>query len=210
MSILGLQLHYIGLSGPQYGQFVFSQISYWDRTKGLFQIATSPASGLQHWRKTIGNKMFRDRMTIPETIIDHSLPQIKAIFQVLATSSSYPVLILNRYGTDFVSMIVDLVLLLLQADTQSMHRDYMQSYEDLASSREERLEVNRAQGVPDDYVDPYLPFVSCLERHIQTKHGGIEKYLLGIGLSSSELQAVKETLSNTSSLSEKQGWLVDV
>jgi protein-tyrosine phosphatase len=154
--------------------------------------------------------MFQDRMTIPEAIIDHSLPQIKAIFQVLATPPSYPVLILNRYGTDFVSMILDLVLMLLQTDTHSMHQDYMQSYEDLASSREERLEVNRAQGVPDDFVDPYLPFVSCLERYMEIKHGGIEKYLLNVGLSSSELQSVKETLSINSSVSEKQGWLVDV
>jgi protein-tyrosine phosphatase len=154
--------------------------------------------------------MFRDRMTIPETIIDHSFPQIKAIFQILATPSSYPVLVLNRYGTDFVSMILDLVLLLLQTDTQSMHKDYMQSYEDLASSREERLEVNRAQGVPDDYVDPYLPYVSCLERHIQIKHGGIEKYLLNVGLSLVELQTVKDTLCSNLGLSEKQAWLVDI
>jgi protein-tyrosine phosphatase len=154
--------------------------------------------------------MFQDRMTIPEAIIDHSLPQIKAIFQVLATPSSYPVLILNRYGTDFVSMILDLILMLLQTDTHSMHQDYMQSYEDLASSREERLEVNRSQEVPNDFVDPYLPFVSCLERYVETKHGGIEKYLFNVGLSSSELQGVKDILSIDSSVSEKQGWLVDV
>jgi protein-tyrosine phosphatase len=154
--------------------------------------------------------MFQDRMTVPEAIIDHSLPQIKAIFQVLATPSSYPVLILNRYGTDFVSMILDLVLMLLQTDTHSMHQDYMQSYEDLASSREERLEVNRAQGVPDDYVDPYLPYVSCLERHIHTKHGGIERYLLSVGLSLLELQTIRNTLGSVLNLSEKQAWLVDI
>jgi protein-tyrosine phosphatase len=149
-------------------------------------------------------------MTIPETIVDHSFPQIRAIFQVLTDPSSYPVLILNQYGSDYVSMIIDLVLLLLHTDTLSMHRDYMQTYEDLASFKEQRLALSKSQGVPENYVEPFLPFVSSLERHIQTKHGGIEQYLLSVGLSLSELQTLKDTLSSDSSLSEKKGWLVDI
>jgi len=154
--------------------------------------------------------MFQDRMAIPEAIIDHSFPQIKAIFSVLADSSSYPVLIMNRYGSDFVSLVVDLVLLHLHADTQSIHRDYMQTYEDLASLKEERVRVNREQGVPEDFAEPFLPFVNSLEQHIQTKHGGIEQYLLSVGLSMSEIQTVRKVLGTTSGLSEKQGWLLDI
>jgi hypothetical protein len=59
-------------------------------------------------------------------------------------------------------------------------------------------------------VEPYLPFVSSLERLIQIKHGGIEQYLLSVGLSMSELQAVRKNLESDSSLSEKHRWLVDV
>jgi protein-tyrosine phosphatase len=209
-SILGLRIHYISLAGPQYGRFVFGQMSYWDRTKGLFHVATSPITGPQHWQKTISTKMFRDRMTVPEIIIDHSFPQIKAIFQVLADPSSYPVLILNKYGSDYVSMVIDLVLLLLRTDTQSMHRDYMQTYEDLAGLKEERLELSRTQGIPDDFVEPFLPFVNTIERHMETKHGGIEQYLLSVGLSLSELRALNDMLSSDSSMAEKQGLLVDL
>lgn len=209
-SILGLRLHYIGLAGPQYGRFVFGQLGYWERTKAIIHTAVSPASGLQQWRKFISSKMFQDRMSIPETIIDHSFPQIKAVFQVLADPSSYPVLILNKFGSDFVSMIVDLVLLLLHADPQSIHRDYMQTYQDLASLKEERIRVNREQGVPDDFAEPFLPFVNYLEQHLQNKHGGIDQYLLSVGLSMSELQAVRKILGSNSSVSEKQGWLVDI
>lgn len=154
--------------------------------------------------------MFQDRMAIPEAIIDHSIPQIKAIFSVLADSSSCPVLIMNRYGSDFVSLIVDLVLLLLHADTQSIHRDYMQTYEDLESLKEERIRVNREQGVPEDFAEPFLPFVNSLEQHIQTKHGGIEQYLLSVGLSMPQLQAVRKILGFNSIVSEKQAWLVEI
>lgn len=209
-SILGLRLHYVSLAGPQYGRFVFGQLGYWERTKAIVHTAVSPASGLQQWRKSISSKMFQDRMAIPEAIIDHSFSQIKAIFQVLADPSSYPVLILNKYGSDFVSLIVDLVLMLLHANTQSIHRDYMQTYEDLASLKEERRGVNREQGVPDHFVEPFLPFVNSLEQHIQIKHGGIEQYLLSVGLSMSEIQTVRTVLRSNSSVSEKQAWLVDI
>lgn len=209
-SILGLRQHYISLAGPQYGRFLLSQMGYWERTKAIVHTAVSPASGLQQWRKTMSSQMFKDRMTLPETIIDQSLPQIKAIFQVLTDPSSYPVLILNRYGSDFVSLVVDLVLLLLHTDVQSIHRDYMQTYEDLASLKEERIKVNREQGVPDEFAEPFLPFVNSLEQHIQTKHGGIEQYLQSVGLSMSEIQAVRKILEYKSRLSEKQGWLIDV
>ncbi|KAI4743739.1 hypothetical protein E4T50_05854 [Aureobasidium sp. EXF-12298] len=210
VSVLGLRLHYISLAGPQYARFLYDQVSFWDRAIGLLHVAASPASGLQRWGKLAGAQMFKDRMTVPKTIIDQSFPQIKAIFTVLADPASYPVLILNKYGNDFVSLVVDLVLLLLDTDTQSMYQDYMEIYEDLAGLKEERLEANRAHGIPEDYVEPYLPFVSSLERHIQTKHGGIEQYLLSVGLSMSELQAVRKNLESDSSLSEKHGWLVDI
>jgi len=209
-SILGLRLHYISLAGPQYGRFVFSQLGYWERTKAIIHTAVSPTSGLQQWRKTVSSQLFQDRMAIPEAIIDHSFPQVKAIFRVLADPSAYPVLISNRYGSDFVSLVVDLVLFLLHADAQSIHRDYMQTYEDLASLKEERIRVNREQGVPEDFAEPFLPFVNSVEQHIQTKHGGIEQYLLGVGLGMSEIQTVRKTLASKSSVSEKQGWLVDI
>ncbi|CAD0100795.1 unnamed protein product, partial [Aureobasidium mustum] len=104
-SILGLRLHYIGLGGPQYGRYVASQIGFWNKAKAFTEIAFMPASGIKNWKTFVNTKMGKERMAIPEAIIDHSLPQIKAIFKVLTDPSSYPVLILNNWGTDFVSLI---------------------------------------------------------------------------------------------------------
>jgi protein-tyrosine phosphatase len=86
----------------------------------------------------------------------------------------------------------------------------MQTYEDLAGLKEERLELSRTQGIPDDFVEPFLPFVNTIERHMETKHGGIEQYLLSVGLSLSELRALNDMLSSDSSMAEKQGLLVDL
>lgn len=210
-NILGLRLHYIGLSGPQYGRYVASQIGFWDKAKAFTEIAFMPKSGIKTWMKLVDAKMCKERMAVPEAIIDHSFPQIKAVFKVLTDPSSYPVLILNKYGTDFVSMIVSLVLFVLHTKTESIHRDYMQTYEDLADVKQKRLEGNRALGISNDsLVEPYLPFVSALDKHIRDKHGDIEQYLTSVGISQSEIQTLRDTLRSGSKLSEKHGWLVDV
>lgn len=62
----------------------------------------------------------------------------------------------------------------------------------------------------DSLVEPYLPFVSSLDKHIRDKHGDIEQYLSSVGMSQSELQTLRDTLCSGSKLSEKQGWLVDL
>lgn len=210
-SILGLRLHYIGLGGPQYGRYVASQIGFWNKAKAFTEIAFMPASGLKNWKTLVNTKMGKERMAIPEAIIDHSLPQIKAIFKVLTDPSSYPVLILNNWGTDFVSLIVSLVLFALHTDTESIHRDYMQTYDALADLKQKRLEDNKALGFSDEtLVEPYLPFVSSLDKHIRDKHGDIEQYLTSVSISHSELQTLRDTLQSGSKLSEKHGWLVDI
>lgn len=210
-SILGLRQHYISLTGPQYSKYVASQFGFWDKTKALAEIAFTPASGVKTWTKMVDAKMYKERMTIPEAILDHSLPQIKAVFKVLVDRSSYPVLILNKYGTDLVSLVICLVLFALDADTASIHRDYMQTDEELADVRQKRLEHHRSLGITyDSLVDAYLPFVNSLDKYIRDKHGGIEQYLWKIGITQSELQILRDTLQSGSRLSEKQRWLVDV
>lgn len=209
-SVLGLKLHFIDLYGPQYRRYMFSQVNLWDKTKTFACVALSPAQGFKKWQMIIAAKQSKHRMFVSETALDQSLPQIKAVFKVLADSSSYPVLILNKYGGETVSVIVSLALFLLRADMQSIHHDYMQSYQDLAGLKEQILEGIRESGMTDDYAEPFLPFVNSLEQHIQTKHGGIEQYLLKCGLDESELQAIKRTLLSTVKPTGGYDWLIDV
>ncbi|KAH0367806.1 hypothetical protein KCU65_g4434, partial [Aureobasidium melanogenum] len=210
-NILGLRLHHISLAGPQYGKYVASQIGFWNKTKALAEIAFNPPGGVKTYTKMVDTKMYQERMAIPEATIDHSFPQIKAVFKILVDPSSYPVLVLNRYGTDLVSLVISLVLFVLDTDIASIHRDYMQTYEELADSKQERLEYQRGLGVTkDSLVDAYLPFVNSLDKYIREKHGDIEKYLWKLGITRSELRTLRDMLQSSPRLSEKQGWLVDV
>ncbi|KAI5245614.1 MFS general substrate transporter [Aureobasidium subglaciale] len=207
-SVLGLRLHYIDLCGPQFGQYMMNQMGFWERTKGIAHVAFSPTNGIARWKKLQGAKLSQDRLTIPITVIDRSLSQIKAVFKVLADPSSYPILIVNKYGSEMVSLIVTLVCFLLHSDMQDMHHDYMRTYQETAGVRQERLKDIRDSGMTDDHIDPYLPFVNTIERHVREKHGGIEQYLLTVGLDQLEIHTIKNTLLSASALSEKQGFLL--
>ncbi|THY52382.1 hypothetical protein D6C86_07389 [Aureobasidium pullulans] len=209
-SILGLNNHYIDLCGPQFGRFVLSQTGLWERTKGLAHIAISPATGIKSWQKLTSAKMSKDRMFTPKAIIDHSFPQVKAVFKILANPSSYPILILNKWGSEMVSLIVSMTMLLLHVDRQSIYLDYAQTYQASSGVRQQRLEELRASCYPDDWAEPLPDYVNALEQHLETKHGGIEQYLLTLGLSRSEVQSIKAILLSGSRLSEKNGWLIDV
>ncbi|CAD0055043.1 unnamed protein product, partial [Aureobasidium pullulans] len=209
-SILGLNNHFIDLCGPQFGRFVLSQTGLWERTKGLAHIAISPATGIKSWQKVTSAKMSKDRMFTPKAIIDHSFPQVKAVFKILANPSSYPILILNKWGSEMVSLIVSMTMLLLHADRQSIYLDYAQTYQALSGVKQQRLEELRAGSYPDDWAEPLPNYVNALEQHLEVKHGGIEQYLLTLGLSRSEVQSIKAILLSGSRLSEKNGWLIDV
>ncbi|TIA61672.1 hypothetical protein D6C77_03289 [Aureobasidium pullulans] len=210
ISILGLNNHYIDLCGPQYGSFVFKQIGLWDRTKVFAHLAVSLTGGINSWQKLIIAKASKDRMFTYKTIIDHSYPQLRAVFKILADRSSYPVLIMNRWGSEMVSFIVSMTMLLLHADRQSIYLDYAQTYQALSGVKQQRLEELRAASYPDDWAEPLPNYVNALEQHLEMKHGGIEQYLLTLGLSRSEVQSIKAILLSGSRLSEKNGWLIDV
>lgn len=99
-SILGLRLHYIGLGGPQYCRYVASQLGFWNRAKVFAETAFMPESGVKNYRKLVNTKMCKERMAIPEAIIDHSFPQIKAIFKILTDPAVISCIDLEqiRYG----------------------------------------------------------------------------------------------------------------
>jgi protein-tyrosine phosphatase len=155
-------------------------------------------------------RMSKHRMYVSEIILDNAFPQIKTVFQVLADPSSYPVLILDKYGGDMVSIIISLTSFLLGSDIQSIHHDYMQTYQELASVKEQLLKDIEEAGMTEDRMKPFLPFVNSLEQHIQNKHGGIEQYLLNTGVNQSELQAIKRTILLAPGLSEKHGWSLNI
>jgi protein-tyrosine phosphatase len=189
---------------------MLSQVNLWEKAKGFAHVAISPANGLKHWQKFMGARMSKHRMYVSEIVLDNSFPQIKAVFKVLANTSSYPILILNKYGSDMVSIIISLTLLLLGSDMQSIHHDYMQTFQEWAGLKEQLLKDIRESGMTEDYIEPFLPFVNSLQQHIQNKHGGIEQYLLNTGVDQTELRAIKRILLPAPDLSEKHGWLLDI
>lgn len=209
-SILGLSQHYISLAGPQYNEHQFQKLSWFEKTKSVVRMMISQEDGVERYKKLITSKAVQDRMSFAREVIDLSHPQVKALFKVLANPSSYPLLIMDTWGLGLCSLAICLILLLLEVDKQSILCDYMRTYQELSPFREKISQEIRKAGLPDDWNNPMPYYVDAIEQHLQTKHGGIENYLLSLGLSQSELQSIQSTLRSSAKPSEKSGFLIGV
>ncbi|THW27304.1 hypothetical protein D6D22_10769 [Aureobasidium pullulans] len=209
-NVLGLSKYYIQLNGPEYNKHQSDKLNWVERAKLLTEGAMTLATGPPSYPKRISLHLTKDRMSAAKDMIQYSGPQIKALFQVLANSSSYPLVLMDTWGVGHTSLAICLILLFLEVDEQNILREYRQSDQELAVFRDKRKEDLRAAGVPEDWVDSDPRYVDVVQRHLQATYGGIKNYLLGTGLSVSELRMVHSCLRHNASLSEKQGSLVDI
>lgn len=73
-------------------------------------------------------------------------------------------------------------------------RDYMLSQDELKTEREERLVEIKAIGLPDSFADCPDGWVDAVCQFIEDDYGGVEKYLLGCGVTKEMQESVRATL----------------
>lgn len=201
LHILGLSLYKIKIYGPQWTDHKLGHLSFADNMYITRQsmFSSDPDSWGKAFNYRINSKM--KRMDLVFDALDHSGFQIKAVFQVLATPSSYPVIICDTYGSYSTSLIICLVLLLLGLDVSSISRDHMRTNVELESIREERLAMLKSAGFGEEFAQHPETWVPDMENHLR-KYGGAEKYLLSIGLKVEEVESVKRILVDRDELPE--------
>lgn len=208
LHILGLSLHQIQIYGPQWIDHQMSRLSFADnmyitRQSMFSQKPNSYGAAIMY---RINSKM--KRMDLVIDALDHSGFQVKAVFQVLATPSSYPVIICDKYGSGTLSLIICLVLLLLGLDISSISCDYMRSDAEMEPIREKRLAELISAGYGEEFAQFPGTWVPAIENHLR-KYGGAEKYLLSIGLKIEELECLKRILVDRDELPENTKMLLD-
>ena len=77
---------------------------------------------------------------------------------------------------------------------QAISHDYSLSDAGLEAEKEARLVEIREIGLTDDWGDTAPGFVEGIERHLQTKYGGLENYLDGIGFVDYQRERLRELL----------------
>lgn len=142
------------------------------------------------------------RMSEATDALDKSTVQIKTIFEVLADPAAYPVLIFDHWGKEKTGLVICLVLLLLGVDMERITHDYQRSAIDLAPIKDKYMENSRRLGRGEEWFECPDFFVPSIEEHLRVQ-GRIEKYLLGIGVSSDDLRSVRNILGGKM-MQEKQ------
>jgi len=127
--------------------------------------------------------------------IDVSSSELCQIFEVLASSKDYPLLIHCTQGKDRTGLVMILLLLMLEIPVNAISEDYTLSEPELLPEKESRLQEIREINLSDDFAGCPVGFVEQMERHIQHTYGGIQNYLEHIGVTAAMQRTIKNTLS---------------
>ena len=126
--------------------------------------------------------------------LDHSTPEIRGIFTLLADTNNYPVLIHCTQGKDRTGLVVTLLLLLLGIPVGAISPDYMASENELECERESRMEELRRHGMGEEFAACPAGFVQEIADHLQHVYGGVNQYLTHIGVNEKTQNRVKENI----------------
>lgn len=105
-----------------------------------------------------------------------------------------PILIHCTQGKDRTGIMVVLVLLICGVPVEVIQYDYHLSDEKLLSEEQSRLVEIREMGLGDDFAKTAPGFVEGIVDHLESKHGGLDKYLDGIGFGNDKRAALREKL----------------
>ncbi|KAG8159429.1 hypothetical protein KVR01_011090 [Diaporthe batatas] len=105
-----------------------------------------------------------------------------------------PILIHCTQGKDRTGIMVVLALLICGVPVEAIQYDYHLSDEKLLSEEQSRLVEIREMGLSDDFAKTAPGFVQGIVHHLESKHGGLDKYLDRIGFGSDKRTALRERL----------------
>lgn len=183
----------INLNGKGFERHLVWQLGWWD----LASVATNMILGYRlNAISIIGRNVLQPRglTGLGKDTLEHSGPEIKEFFQVLADPSSYPVLIHCTQGKDRTGLTVLLVLLLCTVNQRAIEIDYIQTEAELESEFEDRMKEIRSIGLDETFAKCPETFVSEIVAFIDERYGGIDSYLTGIGVDERMSSSVRQSL----------------
>jgi protein-tyrosine phosphatase len=134
-------------------------------------------------------------------MIDAIKTLIPTLFQCLISPKSYPVLIHCRGGKDRTGIICCIIQLALGTNEDYIIKDYMLSNEGFLPVWKRKIEIMKFFTFGLMPVENFIIFATCKEKYIRSvinkinnEYFGIENFLAHCGISSSDINKLKEVL----------------
>lgn len=192
LKIPGVTYHEINFNGSAFSRMLISKLSWVE----FFKLAGLMTAGYRKDAIKILSPHMEEMglVGLAKNSLDVCTHEIKKVFDVLADKSSWPVLIHCTQGKDRTGLVIMLVLFLLDVDGDVIDGDYRVSESELEPEKAERLQELGSIGLTEQFAICPPGVVSSVSEHIQTKYGGVEKYLRGAGVRSEDIAFIKRKL----------------
>lgn len=126
--------------------------------------------------------------------LDFCGPELSTALHLLASSSTYPVLVHCTQGKDRTGIIVALLLFLLEVPMDAITFDYTMSETELLPERDERMAEILEIGLSEEFAGTPKDWIVRIHEHLQQKYGGVKSYLQSIGVGKETQQRLLDIL----------------
>ncbi|OAP62210.1 hypothetical protein AYL99_04413 [Fonsecaea erecta] len=197
VQIPGIRYALINLNGKGFERHLIWQLKYTSLAKLVFLMALG--------YRTEGISVLGKELMLPRGLIglgidtlDHSQPEIKQVFDVLADETAWPVMVNCTQGKDRTGMIILLVLLLCSVDVDAVSQDYVKSEPELEPEKEERMKEIESIGLNESFAKCPPDFCRKIVQHLETTYGGLSPYLARVGVDAEQSERVRSVLKVSS------------
>lgn len=131
---------------------------------------------------------------LAQDTLESSIPEFRSIFTILATATSYPILIHCTQGKDRTGIIILMALLLAGVRMDAVADDYGRSELELVPEFEERMREIRVLGLGEEYTRCPPDYVPEMIGFLERRYGGVRGYLEMIGIDAGMQELIRQKL----------------
>lgn len=145
----------------------------------------------------VGQQVMQPRglIGLGKDTLDSSLSEMREVFDLLSDESAYPAVVHCTQGKDRTGLIIMLLLFLTNAvPLDDISADYAKSEAELIPEMDERMKEIRAIGLDEEYTKCPPGFPRAMKMYLDNKYGGVEGYLLLVGISLEKQEKIRKRL----------------
>jgi protein-tyrosine phosphatase len=141
----------------------------------------------------------RGLIGLAQDMLDCAGAEIREIFDILADSAAYPVVVHCTQGKDRTGLIILLLLLLLvetavDIPLNTISADYVKSEAELEPELEYLMKEITQIGLDEDYAKCPPGFAEAVREYLDSKFGGVKAYLLSTGVEEEKMDTIRQRL----------------